>query len=213
MLRRSKVGWVGWNRARYTAYAPFYDWFVRRLGFMERGRRRALELAAVLPGERVLIVAAGTGLDLPFLLAGTVVTAIDIAPAMLARLEARARALGREVDTRTMDAAMLEFADASFDCVLLHLALAVVPDPFATIREVARVLRPGGRISIFDKFLPDGASASLARRAAGALARLAATDLNRQLGPLLEAGGLRLCALEAVGMGGLFVAARAEKTI
>lgn len=205
------MDWLAWNRARYNAFAPFYDWFVGRFGFLERGRRRALELAAIGPGERVLIVAAGTGLDLPWLSPKAEVTAIDIAPAMLARLQARAAALGRRVCAARMDAARLAIAQASVDCVLLHLALAVVPDPFATMREVGRVLRPGGRVSVFDKFLPDEATASLPRRAADAVSRLVATELNRQLGPLLEAGGLALRAREPVGMGGLFVAARADK--
>jgi ubiquinone/menaquinone biosynthesis C-methylase UbiE len=205
------VDWLGWNRARYTVFAPVYDWFVGRLGFLERGRRRALELVAVRPGERVLVVAAGTGLDLPLLPEGAEITAIDIAPAMLERLERRAKSLGRRVTGRVMDAARLEFPDAHFDCVLLHLAIAVVPEPVATMREVARVLKPGGRVSVFDKFLADDASASPARAAAGAIANWVATDLNRKLGPLLEAGGLKLVAREPAGMRGLFVAARADK--
>ena len=205
------MDWLRWNRARYDTYAPVYDAFVRRFGFIERGRRRAHELAQLRAGERVLVIAAGTGLDLPLIPAGLEVTAIDISPGMLARLrrctDSRANCAGVAV----MDAARLGFPPSSFDCVLLHLAIAVVPDPFGTMREAARVLRPGGRVSVFDKFLSDDASASLPRRAAGALARLVATDLNRQLGPLLAAGGLTLRAREAVGMGGLFVAARAEK--
>lgn len=205
------MDWVRWNRARYNVYAPVYDWFVGRLAFIERGRRRALELAAIGPGERVLIVAAGTGLDLPWLPPQADITAIDIAPAMLARLRERAAKLGRTVRAEVMDAARLDFPAASFDCVLLHLAIAVVPDPLATIREVARVLRPGGRVSVFDKFLREGAEASAARRGASALARLVATDLNRQLGPLLDAAGLVLRAREPAGMGSFFVAARAEK--
>ena len=205
------MDWLAWNRARYNTYAPVYDWFVQRLGFIERGRRRAIELAAIRPGERVLIIAAGTGLDLPWLPPESDVTAIDISPAMLARLRQRAAKLGRTVRAEVMDAARLDFPDASFDCVLLHLAIAVVPDPIATVREVARVLRPGGRVSVFDKFLPDGAQPSAARRVAGALARLVATDLNRQLGPLLDAGGLVMRAREPAGMGSFFIAARADK--
>jgi ubiquinone/menaquinone biosynthesis C-methylase UbiE len=136
------------------------------------------------------------------------VTAIDISPAMLARLVARGA--GRVAAAR-MDAARLGFRHSSFDCVLLHLAIAVVPDPAATMHEVARVLRPGGRISVFDKSLPDDAVASPMRRAAGALASLVATNLNRQLGPLLVAGELTLRERESVGVGGLFIAARADK--
>lgn len=205
------MDWLRWNRARYDAYAPVYDTFVRRFGFIERGRRRAHEFAQLRAGERVLIIAAGTGLDLPLIPAGLEIVAIDISPAMLARLRRRADAGANRVDVAVMDAARLGFSPSSFDCVLLHLAIAVVPNPFGTMREVTRVLRPGGRVSVFDKFLPDDVIASLPRRVASALLRLVATDLDRQLGPLLAAGGLTLRAREAVGLGGLFVAARAEK--
>jgi len=205
------VDWLRWNRLRYGAYAPVYDALVSRLGFLERGRRRALEMAQLRAGERVLIVAAGTGLDLPFIPDSVELTAVDISPAMLARCAARAAERSMPVQAIVMDAARLGFAPSSFDCVLLHLAIAVVPDPAGTMREVGRVLCPGGRVSVFDKFLSDGAAASIARRAAGAAARFVATDLNRQLGPLLAEGGLTLRACEPAGLGGLFVAARADK--
>ena len=210
---------VSWNRLRYTLYAPVYDLALARLplfgGFFRRGRRRSLALAALCPGERVLLVAAGTGLDLECLPDGVEVIATDITPAMVARLEARARALraaGRDLRVRAevMDAGHLTLPDASVDCVVLHLALAVVPDPVAAIREAARVLRPGGRVAVFDKFLPDSAHPSLGRRMA-AVARLLATDLNRQLGPLLRAGGLREARRESIGLGGAFVVARADR--
>jgi ubiquinone/menaquinone biosynthesis C-methylase UbiE len=141
---------------------------------------------------------------------GVEIVATDITPAMLARLRSRAARLGRPVRAEVMDAARLDLPDASFDCVALHLALAVVPDPVATIREAARVLRPGGRVSIFDKFLDDGRRASPLRRVVSAVADVVASDFNRQLGPLLAAGGLRLVAREAVGLGGNVVVARAE---
>ena len=208
---RAVPGIVGWNRLRYTLYAPLYDLFLARFAVFGRGRRRAIALAELRPGERLLLVAAGTGLDLPLLPPGVEVVAVDITPAMLDRLRARARRLGRHVRAEVMDAARLDFPDASFDCVALHLALAVVPDPVATAREAARVLRPGGRVSLFDKFLPRGRRASPVRRLVGAAANLLASDLNRQLEPLLDAAGLRLAALEPVGFAGNFVAARAEK--
>lgn len=202
---------IAWNRLRYTFYAPLYDQLVGRLGPFTRGRRRAFELARLQPGERLLLVAAGTGLDLPLVPAGVSVLATDITPAMLARLESRARALRRPVHTAVMDAARLAIPDGSMDCVALHLALAVVPDPEATIREAVRVLRPGGRISVFDKFLPEGRRASPLRRVVSAVANVVASDLNRRLEPLLAHAGLTLVAHESVGLGGNFVAARAEK--
>ncbi|GAB1341685.1 class I SAM-dependent methyltransferase [Gemmatimonas sp.] len=207
-----------WNRLRYTLYAPIYDPAVAHLPLFRRGRRRSLELAALRPGERVLLVASGTGLDLEFLPNGVEALATDITPAMVARLALRAEALrrsGRNLHVRAevMDAGSLALPDASIDCVVLHLALAVVPDPVAAIREAARVLRPGGRVAVFDKFLPDGERPSLGRRVAAAVARVIATDLNRQLGPLLATAGLREVAREPVGLGGAFVVSRGNKEV
>lgn len=204
-------GLARWNRLRYTLYAPIYDHVLARVPVFTRGRRRAIALADLRAGESLLLVAAGTGLDLPLLPEGVEVTAVDITPAMLDRLRARARRLGRPVRAEVMDAARLDLPDASFDCVALHLTLAVVPDPAATAREAARVLRPGGRVSIFDKFLPRGHRPSVARRLFSAVADIVASDFNREVEPLLEGAGLRLAALEPVGFAGTFVAGRADK--
>lgn len=201
----------GWNRFRYSLYAPIYDPWVGRAPVFTRGRRKAHALAAIQPGETVLLVAAGTGLDLPLLPPGVRVIAGDIAPGMLRRLRSRAAQLGLDVRVTEMDAARLPLPDASVDCVLLHLALAVVPDPVAAIREAVRVLRPDGRISVFDKFLPDDRRPSLLRRLVDVVANVIATTVNRQLGPLAQAAGLRIVTREPAGLGVLFVAARLEK--
>ncbi len=137
------------------------------------------------PGERVLIDGCGTGLDLELLPRDAVITAIDLTPAMVARTLERAASLGMRVDARAMDAANLVLADESFDCVVLHLILAVVPDPGATAREAARVVRRGGRIAIFDKFAADHGRASLVRRALNLLTNVVATDITRRLGDVL----------------------------
>lgn len=202
---------AAWNRLRYSLYAPVYDALLGRLPMFRRGRRRSIELAALRSGERVLLVAAGTGLDLEYLPAGVGVVATDLTPAMLRRLAARARASGRDVHAVVMDAAALALPDASVDCVVLHLAIAVVPDPERAMREAARVLRPGGRVAVFDKFLSDGATPSAARRLASLLARVVATDLNRELGPLLRTAGLRETDRESLAAGSMFVVARAER--
>lgn len=201
------VNTLGWNRVRYTLLAPLYD---RVAGFRPQ-RRRSLALLDARPGERVLIDGCGTGADLAFLPDGVAVTATDLTPAMVQRTRHRALLLGRPIDARVMDAQALEFADGSFDAVVLHLILAVVPDPVAAMREAARVLRPGGRAVVFDKWVPDDAHPSLPRRAANLVARVVATEITRKLGPLAEGAGLRTEHRETIGRGGFFSIALLRK--
>lgn len=184
-LDGTSARWTRWNRIRYTLWSPAYD-LVAGLG---RQRRRSLELLALRPGERVLLIGAGTGADLPFLPGGVEALVTDLTPAMLARAR---RKLRPGMELRVMDGQRLELPDASFDAVVLHLILAVMPDPVACLRETARVLRPGGRAVVFDKFLRRGARAGLARRAVGAVARLLFTEVNRVLEDLLAASGAPL---------------------
>ncbi len=199
-----------WDRLRYSLYAPVYDPLVRRL---DAGRRRAFVLADLQPGERVLIPGCGTGLDFAHLPEGVEVVAGDVAPGMIRAARVAAARLDLDAEIRTLDAHRLDLPDESFDVVLLHLLLAVVPDPEAAIREATRVLRPGGRVSVFDKFLPDAERPTLGRRLASAVARVIATDLTRQLGPLLDVAGLHLDRREPVLFGRLFEAALAHKPL
>lgn len=87
------------------------------------------------------------------------------------------RAGDRDFQPVRGDAQRLPFADDSFDAAVLHLILAVVPEPAACLAETARVLRPGGRALVFDKFLRPGQPALL-RRLANPLMRRVATRLD-----------------------------------
>ncbi|RIQ18886.1 class I SAM-dependent methyltransferase [Jiangella rhizosphaerae] len=112
--------------------------------FREVGERfvAALELA---PGTRFLDLGAGRGaLTGPALRAGCAVTAIDAAPAMVARL----RAAFPAADARVMDAHRLDLPDASIDVVGSTFVLHVLDDPVAAAGEAFRVLAPGGRIAV-----------------------------------------------------------------
>lgn len=172
-----------WNRTRYRLYAPIYDWVARPL---ERGRRRAIERLELQSDDRVLILGCGTGMDLDYLPAVDTVTAVDLTPTMVRRTAERAEGLGRDVAVGIGDAHALPFEDGVFDAVLLHLVLSVVPDPEAVVAETVRVLSPTGRVSIYDKFSPEGAEPSLVRRTANPVARLLFADLNRELEPLVS---------------------------
>jgi ubiquinone/menaquinone biosynthesis C-methylase UbiE len=196
-----------WNRIRYTLIAPLYD----RVARFDSARRRSVGLLALHAGERVLIPGCGTGADLPFLPPEVEVVAGDITPAMVRRTRDRAERLGRAADVRLMDAAALDLPDATFDAVILHLILAVIPDPVGCIREAERVLRPGGRIAVFDKWVRDGARPSPLRRLANVFARVVATELTRSLGPLVAETGIALEHREPAGPFGLFEIALLRK--
>jgi len=81
----------------------------------------------------------------------------------------------RELDCTLVraDSMRLPFAPSSFDIVVLHLIVAVVPDPAAALAEAARVTRTGGTLLVLDKFLRPGRSAPLRRMLSPLAARLA----------------------------------------
>lgn len=174
-----------WQRARWSIYAPVYDLFIG----LHRQRQRSLALLGLKAGERVLIVGAGTGADLPHMPAAVHLLVTDLTPAMLVRARRHSRA---GVEFAIMDGQHLELPDESFDAVVLHLILAVVPDAPACLREAARVLRRGGRIAVFDKFLGDGRRASWLRRLADLGTRAVGSSINRRLCDILAASGAGL---------------------
>lgn len=73
---------------------------------------------------------------------------------------------------------------------MLNLIVTVIPDPIACMREAARVLKPDGRIVVFDKFLAHNRKPTFASRLMNIFARTAATNLNRQLLPIAEQASL-----------------------
>jgi len=193
---------TGWNRRRYSLYAPIYDAVAERA--FRRARRASLTQVLWHPGMRVLLVGAGTGLDLPFLPRDIELHATDLSPAMVRRLEHRAEALGMDVQAEEMDAEQLAYPDDHFDVVVMHLILAVMPDPARGLAEAHRVLAPEGQLCVMDKFQSDDHPAGMGRRALNALTSAIATDITRQARPLLETGGFVIEQDSPVMMGSLF---------
>ena len=172
-----------YNRIIYRLWSPVYDAVLG--GFFSKGRVKALIAADILPGEKVLLVGVGTGADFPYIPEGAQAIGIDLCEAMLDRAKARLPLPGRDIRLQVEDAMALPFEDASFDVVLMNLILSVVPDPVLCMKETLRVLKPNGRIVIFDKFLPDGTKPGFRRRIANLGSTLMGTDINRRLGDIL----------------------------
>ncbi len=160
-------------RLSYSFIAPFYDVAIERP--MREARKQSLRALPTDACKRVLVSGVGTGLDLPLLPTLHRYTALDFNPAMLARAKPRGENL--DVEFVLGDSMALPFTDAQFDYVILHLIVAVVPEPQRCLSEAARVLKPGGKIILFDKFLQPHQRAPL-RRLFNCITRRFATRMD-----------------------------------
>jgi phosphatidylethanolamine/phosphatidyl-N-methylethanolamine N-methyltransferase len=160
-------------RKSYSLIAPIYDLVVSSA--LRGPRTRSLSALPVDAAGKVLLSGIGTGLDLPLLPKLHHYTALDFNAAMLER--SKPRASGLQVEWVLGDGMALPFSDALFDHVVLHLILAVVPQPAQCLSEAARVLKHGGTIIIMDKFLRPHQTALL-RRALNPLSRRIATRMD-----------------------------------
>jgi SAM-dependent methyltransferase len=108
-----------------------------------------LRRAGLRPGMRFLDVAAGSGaLSIPAARLGARGLATDLSPAMLELLERRAGDEGLRIETRVMDGHALELEDDSFDLAGSQFGVMLFPDMPKGVAEMARVVRPGGRVLI-----------------------------------------------------------------
>jgi demethylmenaquinone methyltransferase / 2-methoxy-6-polyprenyl-1,4-benzoquinol methylase len=177
-----------------------YDELGAALSFFQdpRWRRAAVEAVAARPEDRVLDVACGTGLVSKALVErwGCRVVGLDQSAAMLggarAKLAASTR-LAERIELVEGEAETLPFADAEFDHLTFTYLLRYVDDPAATLRELARVVKPGGRVSSLEFCLPQGIWLPLwrlyTRVGLPALGRLDSRgwfEAGRFLGPSIE---------------------------
>lgn len=162
----------------------------------------AIQALGNVSGARVIDVASGAGgAALRLARHGASVVAVDAAPRMVARCQARASAEGLRIEANVMDGNHLTFASGSFDAGLSIFGVILFPDAEAALRELARVVRPGGRVALATWTEPQAFELATGLRASaqvvmGALpmgtlpAQLRFTDPS-QFKALFHAAGLR----------------------
>lgn len=136
-------------RELYNDRAQAYqgnEWLLEGVLQGRRLRRRLFRRAT----GHVLDVACGTGVNFPHLRQATTITGVELSPAMLRFAKERAAKLAIEVELLEMDAANLQFPDATFDTVTSALSTCTFPDPLVVLHEMARVCKPDGQILLFE---------------------------------------------------------------
>jgi demethylmenaquinone methyltransferase/2-methoxy-6-polyprenyl-1,4-benzoquinol methylase len=151
-------------RDLFAPLGPTYDRYARLLSFGQDPRWRSFLVSRIPPeARRVLDVATGTAavaIELVRREPGRTVTGVDQSPEMLTAGRERVEAvgLGDRIELREGRAEDLPFADGEFDAVTFTYLLRYVDDVPATLRELVRVVRPGGTVAMLEFGLPRGPS-------------------------------------------------------
>jgi phosphatidylethanolamine/phosphatidyl-N-methylethanolamine N-methyltransferase len=183
----------------YSRMASVYD--VVFGPALHPGRLRAIERMDLQPGDHVLEVGVGTGINLGLYPPHCQVTAIDLSPSMLAKAHERVAKKGlSHVRLFEMDAGAIQFPDDGFDIVFAPYVISVVPDPIQVAREMRRVCRPGGRIMFLNHFRSTNPVVSTVERLITPLTVHAGFRADFDLGAMLAQTGLNAVAVERVNI-------------
>jgi phosphatidylethanolamine/phosphatidyl-N-methylethanolamine N-methyltransferase len=153
-------------------------------------------------GPRVLEVGVGTGMNMPYWPKDAQMTGVDLTPGMLEIARRHAKQLGLTADLRLGDAQALDFPTATFDAVVATFVFCSVPDPVLGLRELARVVRPGGHVLLLEHVRS-------ANPLLGALmdfvnplvVRLMGANINRRTVENVRAAGLQIESVEDLRRG------------
>ena len=138
----------------YKFYAPAYDFVFDWI--FHPGREQAMRLLDIKRNDHVLEVGIGTGLNLPLYPTHCHITGIDLSEEMLEKAQDKIIELGlNSVTLKVMDATVMDFGDSEFDSAVATYTISAVPDPVGVLREMRRVVKPGGSIVLLNHFRSD----------------------------------------------------------
>jgi phosphatidylethanolamine/phosphatidyl-N-methylethanolamine N-methyltransferase len=199
------------TRTRYQRIAPLYD----KIESLMEGRFRPWrqKLWQSVRGPEVLEVGVGSGKNIEFWPVNAEITAIDLTPEMLAIARQRAMSLDWDADLRLGDVQLLEFPSASFDSVVATFVFCSAPDPVQGLREIGRVIRPGGQILLLEHVRIDRPIIGKMMDAlAPIIVRLNGANINRRTIENIRIAGLQIEQVEDLDNMGMFkfILARAQ---
>ena len=129
------------TKDKYSRIAKFYDKMEEMMMF-NNYRKEVVEKAQ----GNILEVGIGTGENLKYYKKVQKVTGIDFSPGMLKIAKEKAEIMDIDVELQEMDIQKMTFSENSFDTIVSTCVFCTVPDPIAGLREVFRVLKPGGKV-------------------------------------------------------------------
>lgn len=174
--------------------ARFYD--ICEGSDLRRGRQKA-ELFRGMDGN-VLFMTVGTGIDIRHFPAGALITGIDISEEMLDRARPAWKAYEGTLRFLRTDALNLPFADAVFDTVVTSCTMCSVPDPVRALCEIHRVLRPEGRLLMFEHVRSRNVVLGLALDMMTFWTRLVGTEMNRDTLACVRLAGFQVTQIESI---------------
>ncbi len=193
------------TRHRYQRLSSMYDGME---GLTERRYHSwRTKLWQQVPGQHILEVGVGTGKNMPFYPAGISITGIDLTPGMLQRAQKRVAELGLKsrVNLYLGDAQELNFSNAAFDSGVATFVFCSVPDPVLGLRELKRVVRPGGQILLLEHMRsPNLIVGALMDFLNPLIVRIMGANINRQTVENVRRAGLEIEQVENLGAGGIF---------
>jgi ubiquinone/menaquinone biosynthesis C-methylase UbiE len=190
------------TRARYQRLAPMYD----RMEAMSERRFHPWRqrLWSLVQGPRVLEVGVGTGKNMPFWPHAAEMTAIDLTPGMLDKAQQRAAKLKIRADLRLGDVQALQFPDANFDTAVATFVFCSVPDPALGLRELKRVVKPGGQVILLEHMRsPNEVIGKIMDVLNPLVVRVMGANINRRTVENIQAAGWSIEQQDDLGMGGI----------
>lgn len=185
-------------RRRYDRLAPWFDGLE---GFLEGliFRRLRKKLWSQAKGEHILEVGVGTGKNFSFYPEHVRMTAIDFSPKMLEQAKQKKERKQLDVHLDLMDVERLYFADNSFDTVVASFVFCSVPHPRKGLKELYRVLKPGGQLILLEHVLSSNkVMATMMNWLNPLVVRLFGANINRQTVKNVQACSFRSIYIDPI---------------